>query len=450
MEPKGFVQLRIIIIGAGIAGFASAVMLRNAGHKVKIIEKSNFTREAGFGISIAPNASKILDTINFDFSKASAVPCEAIVVRDPKTLETRIDYRLEDQFEKWGGAWYLILRPDIHNELKRLALIDDGRSPTPELILGAKVVDVDIERGTVALNDGTEYSADLIIGADGEQVPYPGLLLISFFPSDVLIARKSQVQKQVSTTPSRLRESTVGIFRNIIPTRDILADPVTNKVYQSRKNTFCMFIDESGKSSLTWFECRDGTLQDIEATYLLHKPDGSRKVFDEAKLKEQMLHEFRNFHPDLLQALKKATTITNWTINFAQPLSNWTKAKGVILGDAAHSMFPTTGQGGCQSIEDAGALGVLLSELPDVNQLSERLKLFEQVRRGRASTMQAMSSTFFGAENRVHPKMYKYLPGGGPFSSFERYQDFSNAYDVIAESRKVLDATRRKKTKARL
>jgi hypothetical protein len=34
------------------------------------------------------------------------------------------------------------LRPDLHNELKRLALDEDDRSPLPELVLGTRVVGV--------------------------------------------------------------------------------------------------------------------------------------------------------------------------------------------------------------------------------------------------------------------------------------------------------------------
>jgi hypothetical protein len=35
-----------------------------------------------------------------------------------------------------------VLRPDLHNELKRLALDEEDKTPLPELILGTKVVGV--------------------------------------------------------------------------------------------------------------------------------------------------------------------------------------------------------------------------------------------------------------------------------------------------------------------
>lgn len=89
-------------------------------------------------------------------------------------------------------------------------------------------------------------------------------------------------------------------------------------------------------------------------------------------------------------------------------------------------MFPTTGQGGCQAVEDAVALGVLLSRLQSKSEISERLRMYESVRSKRAATVQAMSATVFGREDKVHPSLYKYLPGGVPFQSIPEHQDFNN------------------------
>jgi salicylate hydroxylase len=90
-------------------------------------------------------------------------------------------------------------------------------------------------------------------------------------------------------------------------------------------------------------------------------------------------------------------------------------------------MFPTTGQGACQSVEDAAALGVLLSGLKSKSDLPERLRIYESVRRQRAATVQAMSATVFGREDKVHPSMRKYLPGGVPFPSIPEHQEFNNS-----------------------
>jgi hypothetical protein len=62
------------------------------------------------------------------------------------------------------------LRPDLHDELKRLALFPPDGHRAPKIILDAKVVSVDIVAGTVTLANGLMLAGDIIIGADGERV----------------------------------------------------------------------------------------------------------------------------------------------------------------------------------------------------------------------------------------------------------------------------------------
>jgi salicylate hydroxylase len=70
-------------------------------------------------------------------------------------------------------------------------------------------------------------------------------------------------------------------------------------------------------------------------------------------------------------------------------------------------MYPTTGQGGSQSLEDAGALGVILRNLLHKDQVPERLKIMDKVRKERIGIVQAMSVIEYGAEEefmKAHPK----------------------------------------------
>ena len=71
----------------------------------------------------------------------------------------------------------------------------------------------------------------------------------------------------------------------------------------------------------------------------------------------------------------------------------------VLAGDAGHAMLPHLGQGAALSIEDAGALGILLSDIvvenggDDVGEIiAKRLQLFESVRKDRVMAVQILSS----------------------------------------------------------
>lgn len=80
-------------------------------------------------------------------------------------------------------------------------------------------------------------------------------------------------------------------------------------------------------------------------------------------------------------------------------------------------MLPFGGQGANQAIEDAGALSALLKGIKSAAEVPDRLVLFEQVRRLRASRIQILSKTRLGKEREVEAELRQYAdpPDAGPF-----------------------------------
>lgn len=80
--------------------------------------------------------------------------------------------------------------------------------------------------------------------------------------------------------------------------------------------------------------------------------------------------------------------------------------------DAAHPMLPHQGQGGAQAIEDSAALGTLFENFgsKDVDSISKRLDVFEQVRKNRASAIQIFSSCGQEQLQRSVRGAAKYVP----------------------------------------
>lgn len=77
------------------------------------------------------------------------------------------------------------------------------------------------------------------------------------------------------------------------------------------------------------------------------------------------------------------------------------EGRTLLVGDAAHSMMPFTGQGGCQGIEDAGALSVLLRDVSSTDEAVERIKLVEELRRERTAIVQSLAGPGFGSEEQL-------------------------------------------------
>jgi salicylate hydroxylase len=97
----GSIQLEVLIVGGGIAGLAAAIAMSRAGHNVTVLEKSSFKREAGFIITLGSNATAILDTFGFDFSKSRAVDCASVS-------------NLDLELKSWMVAWKLTVLA-VHN-----------------------------------------------------------------------------------------------------------------------------------------------------------------------------------------------------------------------------------------------------------------------------------------------------------------------------------------------
>ena len=70
--------------------------------------------------------------------------------------------------------------------------------------------------------------------------------------------------------------------------------------------------------------------------------------------------------------------LLNGASNHQEPLTTWVKGQAILIGDAAHPMLPTQGQGASQSIEDAEALAAFLEDIagaPSATEVSLRLNV---------------------------------------------------------------------------
>lgn len=82
-----------------------------------------------------------------------------------------------------------------------------------------------------------------------------------------------------------------------------------------------------------------------------------------------------------------------WPSMSGRSLSNWIAMSNrlLIIGDAAHAMFPYMSQGAEMSVEDGAALGEILSLVEKKEELPQALELYGQVRSKRTYQMQEAS-----------------------------------------------------------
>src|ERR1700687_6055532 len=152
---------QIVVVGAGIAGLATAVALQQRGHDVAVIEERTDTSN-GAGISIWPNALAALDQIGLGDA-----------VRDAGGRVTAGAMRWRD------GSW--LRRPSTERLVNALgeALVVVRRSALTDVLAGALTTGT-VQNGVAArelvvsgdgvritLSDATTREAAALIGADG-------------------------------------------------------------------------------------------------------------------------------------------------------------------------------------------------------------------------------------------------------------------------------------------
>ena len=76
------------------------------------------------------------------------------------------------------------------------------------------------------------------------------------------------------------------------------------------------------------------------------------------------------------------------------PLEKWHNGRLILIGDAAHAMLPTQGQGASQTIEDAEALGAFFQGVSSNTKADEITGILQEIydtRHARASLVQRYS-----------------------------------------------------------
>src|SRR3954453_11365286 len=153
---------RALVIGAGIAGLATAIALQRTARDVLVLERAPQLREIGAGVSLWPNAVKALRRLGVgDAVEAAGAPAHDAAFRNWRggQLGTSITARLEGRF---GAPLVLVHRARLQAAMRRALGPDVLRR-------GAEGADLDQDEDAVTVHlvgGGLERGA-VVIGADG-------------------------------------------------------------------------------------------------------------------------------------------------------------------------------------------------------------------------------------------------------------------------------------------
>jgi 2-polyprenyl-6-methoxyphenol hydroxylase-like FAD-dependent oxidoreductase len=315
---------QVVIVGAGVGGLCAAIALRRSGLEVVVLEQAPELREVGAGLLLWPNAMRVLQRLEV----GAAVEDAGAVVADTAFRSSRGTSLGADPAEK-AVAGVDAPTVMVHRGLLQAVLL--AALDQHVLRLGAKCVGVaqDALGVTVSLADGGTEHGDLVVGADGLH---------------------SQV-RTVLVGDGPPRYSGYTAWRGIVPLDRSLADRLRPGESWGRGCLFGVAM-LGGSLAYWWASARTG-----------EGLGGSA-----AEEKAAVERRFKIWHepiPELIDATLEQAIVR--TCQYERPpLRRWSDGRVGLLGDAAHPMLASLGQGACQAIEDAAALGDAVGASSDV------------------------------------------------------------------------------------
>lgn len=349
-------NLRVAIIGGGIAGASFATALLNIGITADLYEQAPELGEVGAGIGLRP------PTIAF-FKKWGIYDLLEKVTTHSDYQElvdgtTSITYHKE----RWPAM------SDNQNErytrfVHRADLLDVliKKIPKEHLHLNhvcTKVLDHG-DYAEVHFENGIVIEADLVIGADG-----------------IRSVVRNQVFGEVTPVYSGYHA-----YRTLISEDDTFG---LNK----EENNLQIVICGSKQIYLLPLKLRRQISVDITVPHLdsSWRPNVTKEtILDSIKEYDSRMIQLVNHIP-----MEKFTCRPLYDID---PLEKWSTGCVTLIGDAAHAMLHNIGQGANAAIQDAGVLTDYLGDL-DKKSLPDILKAYEMKRKPLTTIYQNLSRIF--------------------------------------------------------
>jgi 2-polyprenyl-6-methoxyphenol hydroxylase-like FAD-dependent oxidoreductase len=405
-------MLDIAIIGAGPAGLAAALRLHQQGFRPRIYETVAELRPLGVGIDVKVYGTKELEELGIlqEFRAMSVDAKESIFYNKygqeiyAELCGVHMGYLHEQRFVH-RGYLQMLLHRTVVERLGEDAVVQGART--------LRYTNNDDCTVTLDLRhaDGTEsrVTADLVIAADG---------INSVVRRQMHPASADPVYSGITMWRGTTLMEPFGSGSTIL---HIGAPQSSSMIVYPIANDF----EGTGKVLVNWVveAMRDETVEDWNQVGTVDEIIGYYDQTDIPLL-------------DVQEMLRNAREVYLFPLIRHDPLDTWIDGRVLLIGDAAHAMYPRGGNGACQAIVDGGALARNLAATDDVD---AALKAFEAER---LAAVNGIVMAHRGEGYEVIRRMVEDRTGGERFTDVEDVLPLAEADEIFSKYHRLVGQPR--------
>ncbi len=344
--------LRILVVGAGVAGISIARGLLRDGHDVSVFERRPDMRPGGGAVTIWSNGSTVLDQLGVDMEGAGQLLSTVRIATSTGRRLVNID--VSTIMDRLGGAVRMVPRRVL---LERLL---DG-FPVDRIRCNSRVVGAVSTRDGVRIEfeDGSSVEGDLVIGADGLH---------------------SKIRGIAGAPPAK--PTGWCSWQGLITLPDIAEKDVAVQIIGPRGN---LGLWPAGGRDLQWW-------------FDLPWSPGFVRPEHPIDMLRSNFAGWSDLVDDVLATLTDDDLAPSPFPHFRHPIPSTPRMRAVtLLGDAAHAMPPILAQGTNQALLDTMVLCKALSDSQKeasagTADLYRALRRYEKTRRRRLSAVSWVTS----------------------------------------------------------
>ena len=348
-------NLSAMITGGGIGGLTAALCLAKMGFEVVLFEQSAQFSEAGAGLQLSPNCSRVLHELGL----ANALGQVAFLPQATQFRHWRRGGIISETplgeavVKKFGVPYYHVHRSDLINLLANAAAAE----PLITLVTGARVESFEQVDDEIVLNvSGKQYTGELLLGADGIH---------------------SCIRSQLWGDEQPTFTGNVA-WRALVPASTLDAGRIRpmSTVWWGPGKHFVHYYVRGGDY--------------VNCVCVVENREWAAESWTTPGDRSQLKADFQGWHDDIQHLIDhvESDSLFKWGLFDRPPMPRWGRGRVTLLGDACHPTLPFMAQGAAMAIEDAAVLAGCLKRGLGVEASLER---YEELRRGRTARIQAGS-----------------------------------------------------------